>query len=183
MATSADHQKQKLTLSKSHRLAQSIIGQFIPLPESPLKRFGLIGAGLLASVSVPMFVLASQQPRVPSRSMETTASSTVTVQSTASSHAEGAVSLYGDVSEVQAQSSTQNPLVNATVTVNGETIPVTDNSLSEQITNDDGSQVNVDVTIDGSTSFSSSSNTVDISIDSSSSTSNNQNDTRGSPRR
>lgn len=184
MATSADHQKQKLTPLKSRRLAQNIIGQFIPLPGSPLKRFSLIGAGLLVSIGTPVLVLASQHPKSPSRNMESAAASTVTIQSTASSHAEGAVSLYGKAPETQTDQSSQTSPVNTTVVINGETVPTTGNSVSERILNDDGSRVDIDITIDDSTPSSSSSNSVNISIDSPSSSSTvDQTDTRGSPRR
>lgn len=182
MDTSSRHQKQKLTLLKPRRLALSIVGQFIPLPESPLKRIGLVGAGILTGVSLPAFVFASQQ-QVPTHKVETTGSSTVTIQSTASSHAEGATSFQNQPLQTDDPKAQNQSTTDATVVINGEQVPLTEGTVSEQIVNEDGSRVDINVTIDHTTSSNSSSNTTDIYIDSSSSTTNEQNTTRGSPRR
>jgi len=180
MATSADHQKQKLPLLKSRRLARSIVGQFIPLPESPLKRLGLVGVGVLTGVGVPALVFASQQQATPGK-VQSASSSTVTIQSTASSDQEGAVSPSETNSSSSASSGTAT---DTSVVINGEKIPLPDNSSSTtQVVNQDGSQLDVNITVDHATTGTSSRNSTSISIDSSSSTESGQNSVRGSPRR
>lgn len=185
MDTSSRRQKQKLTLLKPRHLARSIVRQFIPLPASPLKRLGLVSAGLLTGVGLPALVFASQQHGSTTQKVQTTGSSTVTIHSTASSRAEGAASVQGQslLGTPEAKTSS-GPVVDTNVVINGETVPLgNDGTVTEHITNEDGSHVDINVTIDHTTTSSSSSNnTTDISIDSSSSTSS-QNITRGSPRR
>lgn len=179
MATSADHQKQKLPLLKSRRLARSIVRQFIPLPESPLKRLGLVSIGVLTGVGVPALVFASQQQASPEK-VQPASSSTVTIQNTASSDHEEAVSS----SETNSSSAASTDAVTDTnVVINGETIPIPDGSVSKQVISQDGSQLDVDITVDHTTTGTSSNNTTSITIDSYSSTTSGQDSVRGSPRR
>lgn len=187
METSAYHQKQKRTLSKPHRIAQSIVGQFTSLSDSPLKRVSLIGIGVLTGVGVPAIVFATQQQAVPLKAQSTT-SSTVTIQNTAPSDNEGAsTSTSSAASSVKIHSAENSP-DNTSVTINGEEIATGNGTVSRQIINDDGSQVNVDVSIDNNTTTAntsgSSTNSTHIYVNSSSSSSTDgQNSVRGSPRR
>lgn len=177
MAASANHQKQKLTLLKPRRLARSIVRQFIPLPQSPLKRLGFVGISVLTGVGVPALVFASHQQATPEKT-QTTGSSTVTIQSTASSRTEEAVSS-------STGPETHPPsLPDVTVAINGETIPTAEGSVSKQVTNSDGSQLDVSITVNQTTSSSSSTrNSTNIDINSSSSSTDGQDPVRGSPRR
>ena len=183
MEASSNHQKQKLPLLKRRRLARSIVRQFIPLPQSPLKRIGIVSASILTGVGVPAaLVFAAQQPNPETQKTQSTGSSTVTIHSTTSSQAEGASSLQGF--DANASDSTQSPNANTQVVINGESVPLTDGTVSQEITNNSGTHVDINVTIDHSTtSSSSSSTTTDISIDSSSSSSSDDQNPRGSPRR
>jgi len=179
MAASSSHQKQKLTLLKPRRLARSIVGQFIPLPESPLKRLGLVSIGMLTGVGVPALVFASQQQTAPEKA-QSTSSSTVHVQSTASSDQEGAVSQ----SETSLSSSASSDATTDTsVVVNGQTIPVPEGSSHTHVVNQDESQLDINIIVDRTTTGTSSNNSTSIIIDSSSSTDSGQNPVRGSPRR
>lgn len=177
MAASANHQKQKLTLLKPRRLARSIVRQFIPLPQAPLKRLGFVGISVLTGVGVPALVFASHQQATPEKT-QSTGSSTVTIQSTASSRTEEAAS-FSSSPDAQPHSSPD-----VTVVINGETVPIPEGSVSEQVMNSDGSQLDVSITVDQTASSSSSTrNSTNIDIDSSSSSTDGQDPVRGSPRR
>lgn len=181
MATSADHQKQKRILTKPRLLAQSIVGQFISFPESPLKRAGIIGVGILTGIGVPTLVFASQQQVTPKKD-QPTSTSTVTVQSSASSDSEEAASSSGPTSSAQSQSDQD---ADSTVVINGESVPTTEQPISRQIVNSDGSTLDVNITIDNNSSgdTANSSNNTRVYINSNSSTTTGRDGVRGSPRR
>ena len=183
METSAHHQKQKRILSKPHRLARSIVGQFTSLSESPLKRVSIIGIGVLAGVGVPAIVFASQQQTAP-RKMQSTAPSTATSQNAAPSTDEGAASLSASITHTT--SSAEDLSKNTSMTINGEKIATDNGSVSRQIVNSDGSEVNVDISIENTPSTTvsgTSTSSTHVYVDSSSSAVNGQNPVRGSPRR
>jgi hypothetical protein len=181
MATSLSHQKQKLPLSKSHRLARSIVRQFIPLSQLPIKRIGFVGVGVIAGVGVPALVFAAQQQAVTvTPKAQSNGSSTLTIESSAASQTGAAFSL--SESSAPPPNADSDPQASTNVTVNGEEITTEQGSVSRHYVSNDGSNVDVNVTIDNS-STSSSNTSTNISIISSSSTSDSADTVRGSPRR
>lgn len=186
METSAYHQKQKRILSKPHRLARSIVGPFVSLSETPLKRVGLISIGVLTGVGVPAIVFATQQQATPHKE-QSTAPSTAAFQTSTPSAKEGASVSTSSAASSGISPSHNNSSSNTSVIINAEKIATDNGTVSRQIVNDDGSQVNIDVTIANNStadvSGSSSTNSTHVYIDSSSSTVDGQNSVRGSPRR
>lgn len=183
METSAHHQKQKRILSKPHRLARSIVGQFTSLSESPLKRVSIIGIGVLAGVGVPAIVFASQQ-QVSPRKVQPTTPSTASSQRSAPSTAEGASPSSDET--LSAIPLPESESANSIVTINGEKIATDNGSVSRQIVNSDGSQVNIDISIENTpdtNSSNTSTNSTQINVNSSSTKVSGQNTVRGSPRR
>lgn len=188
METSSRHQKQKLTLTESHRLARNTFRQLPFLSKSPLKRFSLIGAGVVAGLGIPVLAIASQHtPSSDSKASSQAQSTDIHINSSTSSDTEEVFSTVEVDSEPAADSAAPNQAAESNsdvqVMINGEPVPLVDGSVSQTIiSNGNSSQVDVNVSVDGS-STSSSSNKTDISIETSSSSTEDTNTTRGSPRR
>ncbi|MEO5499669.1 MAG: hypothetical protein ABIR46_04175 [Candidatus Saccharimonadales bacterium] len=134
-------------------------------------------------MSLPALVFASQQQFIANSSSETSLPSQP-IQSETSSLAEEVFSS----SSVEVGIETASGILGETVgeaTINGETIPLTNESVTTRHIDNNNNSVDVDISVhndDSSNSISSSSST-EIHIESHGSSDSETNSTRGSPRR
>lgn len=183
MQSSSRHQQQTHILSKLRRPAPGTERQSVRPTRMPKKRLTIITLGMVAGLGVPTLVFASQQHFTTNSSTEVSRPEKSTPLETSSTTEEVFSS-----SAIEMQIETTPETSGGTVgqaTINGETIPLTNGSVTTRHIDGDSNSVDVDISVnngDTSTSISSSSST-EIHIESNSSSDDETNNTRGSPRR
>lgn len=191
MGTSSKHQKQKLTLTETSPLARYTNFKRTHRAKKS-KRATVLGLGILGAVTLPALVYASSNPQLnPFSKSNASQSTSIKIESNTSSQPEEVFSISEETteqpgSETAPSDSNGDAMPNVDVTVNGQSIPVTEGTTSRVIENDDGSTVEVDVSAHSSTSDSSESSRSSTRVRTHSSTSSSTSldstiTTRGSP--
>lgn len=163
METSSKHQKQKLTLTETSPLARHTDFKLPHRAKKSKRATTVLGIGILGAVTLPALVYASfGQQLNPFTKSNASQSTSIKIENSASSSPDEAFSISEETTD-QPDDSTPSPdnlsdtAPNVDVTVNGQSIPVTEGTTSRTIENDDGSTVEVDVSSHNSTSDSSES--------------------------
>lgn len=184
MQASSKRQQQTHILSKLRRPAPGTARHSVRLSRAPKKRLTMITLGMVAGLGLPALAFASQQHLTNDASFETSRSEPSSTQTETSSPAEEVFSSSVIDMKVETAPGSSGEMVGQ-ATINGETIPLTNDSTTTRHIDSDSNSVNVDISVDNgdaSTSISSSSST-EVHIESYSSSDGETNNTRGSPRR
>ena len=191
MNSSSSDQRQKLIPTKFRRPAASALRPFIYLAQNRKKRLGLLGLGILTGIGLPALALAGgqqpdEQPPSAAASRQHTSSTRVQIntQSSLDSGEDFSLDAPAESSNETTQSSAQDAPA-ASVTINGEDVPLVDGSVTRQTTDGSGNIVDIQIDVENaqtSSLDSDSSSSTDVSIESSSTTDESSRPIRGSPR-